>query len=56
MSTEEARQITQAIMAAVRNHEPQGLVQWYTDELCIDCDAEEFWDVVEQALTDLDRS
>lgn len=37
----------QEIIDAINNHEPvDGSIQWYTDKFYIDCDAEEFWDVV----------
>jgi hypothetical protein len=39
------------IRAAIEAHEPEdGYKQWYVDELCIDCDAAEFWAVVAAAL------
>lgn len=42
--------LTSAIRAAVEHHEPDSGGQWYVDDLCIDCDAEEFWDVVLRAV------
>lgn len=40
----------QRIKDAVEAHEASGSRQWYVDEFVIDCDAAEFWAVVEQAL------
>jgi len=50
MSAADAAELTKTIRDAVRKYETDGPVQWYVDELCIDCDAETFWRVVEQAL------
>ncbi len=47
MTPEEA---FQTVKDAVDKHEADGPVQWYVDELTIDCDAEEFWKVVAKAL------
>jgi hypothetical protein len=39
------------LRAAVEAHEPaNGMTQWYVDELCIDCDADEFWSVIAAVL------
>ncbi len=39
------------IRAAIEAHEPEdGYKQWYVDEHCIDCDAEEFWAVIAAVL------
>lgn len=39
------------LKAAVMAHEPEdGYLQWYVDEFCIDCDAEEFWAVIARIL------
>ena len=41
------------LRAAVMAHEPDDdSRQWYVDEFVIDCDAEEFWAVIERALAD----
>jgi hypothetical protein len=41
------------LRAAVTAHEPEdGYRQWYVDEYVIDCDAEEFWAVIERVLAD----
>ena len=46
-------ELTAFLKARVSAHEPvTGHVQWYVDDLCIDCDAEEFWKVVGQALAE----
>ena len=46
-----SEQVLQAIKDAVDKHEPaHGLIQWYVDEVGIDCDAEEFWAVAGKAL------
>lgn len=38
------------LRAAVEAHKPEhGYTQWYVDEHVIDCDAEEFWAVIERA-------
>ncbi len=52
MSPELAARLTQAIRNAVEAHHdvPGVTTQWYADEFCIDCDADEFWKVTEQAL------
>jgi hypothetical protein len=54
MTPEEAHRLTKVIMKRVDEHHNdetlQGGVQWYADEFVIDCDAEEFWKVVEEAL------
>lgn len=52
MSPGLAARLTKAIMERVEAHEVTGLRQWYVDDTCIDCDAEEFWNVVEQALAE----
>lgn len=39
------------LRAAVEAHRPaNGMTQWYVDEFCIDCDADEFWAVIAAAL------
>jgi hypothetical protein len=43
-------EILQAIRKVIEQHEAPGPVQWYVDELVIDCDADEFWAVVGKAL------
>ena len=49
-----SEQVLQAIKKAVDKHEPaHGLIQWYVDEVGIDCDAEEFWEVVGSELARL---
>lgn len=45
-----AAEALQAIKDAVYAHEAPGLAQWYVDEHVIDCDADEFWEVVKRAL------
>lgn len=43
------------IKAAITAHEPEnGSVQWYVDDLTIDCDAEEFWRVAGKTLASHD--
>lgn len=42
--------ILQRIKDAIEKHEAPGWRQWYVDEFVIDCDADEFWQVVGQAL------
>jgi hypothetical protein len=49
---EEAARLAQVIREAVTAHEEDGAAQWYVDEFTIDCDAERFWQVVEQAIRD----
>ena len=49
------QQVMQLIRRKIDNHDPEGGVQWYIDQFCIDCDAGEFWQVVEQALTEVDN-
>lgn len=50
----ETQRLAQAIREAVENHEPapddEGCLQWYVRGNAIDCDADEFWQVVEQAI------
>lgn len=46
---DQAKRLTQAIREAIISHDA-GAAQWYADDLVIDCDAEEFWQVTEQAL------
>lgn len=44
--------LLERIKTAIAAHQPDdGHTQWYVDEFCIDCDAEEFWRVVQKALT-----
>lgn len=51
MSTrDEAVRLVQVIREAVTSHEEDGPAQWYVDEFTVDCDAERFWQIVEQAL------
>jgi hypothetical protein len=45
-----AEEVLQIIKDEVDKHEFQGMTQWYVSEFNIDCDAEEFWKVVLQAL------
>ena len=41
------------IKSAVTAHQPEdGYLQWYVDEFCIDCDAEELWRVVGNTLSE----
>jgi hypothetical protein len=49
---DEAARLVQVIREAVSAHEEDGPAQWYVDEFTIDCDAERFWQVVEQAIRD----
>jgi hypothetical protein len=42
----------QAIREAVSSYDHDGPEQWYVDDLVIDCDADTFWRVVEQALAE----
>lgn len=42
--------ILQQIKDAAERHEAPGWRQWYIDEFVIDCDAEEFWEVVRRVL------
>ncbi len=47
------RVTVEQVRAAVEAHEPsEGITQWYVDERCIDCDAEEFWAVIAAVLSD----
>lgn len=46
----EAARLAHVIREAVTAHEEDGPAQWYVDELTVDCDAERFWQVTEQAL------
>lgn len=39
------------VREAVQAHDAPGHLQWYVDDLVIDCDAGEFWKVVAQALS-----
>lgn len=48
----EAARLAQVIREAVTAHEEDGPIQWYVDEFTIDCDAERFWQIVEQAIRD----
>ena len=50
MTEKEAKRITRAIRDAVEAHDEAGPWQWYVDDMCIDCSAKEFWEVVEHAL------
>jgi hypothetical protein len=45
--------LTQVIKAHAEAHEAPGAVQWYVDKFTIDCDAGEFWAMVEQAMPDV---
>ena len=45
-----ADELLRFLQAQIHAHEPDGYVQWFVDEHCIDCDAEEFWKVLRQAL------
>lgn len=45
--------LTQVIRARAEAYEAPGAVQWYVDEFTIDCDAGEFWSMVEQAMPDV---
>lgn len=46
-------EITQILRATVEAHGPNAAGQWYVDKFVIDCDADEFWKVIEHALTQL---
>lgn len=52
MSPELAKRLTQAVRNAIEAHHEVhlGVTQWYVDKFVIDCDAEDFWKVAEQAL------
>jgi hypothetical protein len=52
VTREDAERLIRVIREAVSSHNPPGTIQWYADELDIDCDADEFWRVAEQALRD----
>jgi hypothetical protein len=46
-------ELLEAIKRAVEdhhNHITEGYLQWYVDEHSIDCDAKEFWKVVERVI------
>jgi phosphoribosyl-AMP cyclohydrolase len=43
----------QAIREAVSSYDHDGPEQWYVDHLVIDCDADTFWRIVEQALAEV---
>jgi hypothetical protein len=46
-----AEDVLQAVKDAVEKHEPtHGMTQWFVDNIGIDCDADEFWGVVESVL------
>jgi hypothetical protein len=45
-----AARLVDAIRTAIYAHEGAPATQWYVDEFVIDCNADEFWDVVQQAL------
>ena len=50
---DEGARLAQVIREAVEAHEEDdGHVQWYVDTYVIDCDADRFWQVVEQAIRD----
>ena len=50
-ASEQAKRLTQAIRDAVTAYD-ESKDQWYVDEFTIDCDAEEFWRITEQALAE----
>jgi hypothetical protein len=50
LTVAEAERLVRAIREAVSAHEAPGSAQWWADDLSIDCDADEFWKVAEQAL------
>lgn len=43
-------ELTAAIRHRVAHHIAPGAAQWYIDERCIDCDADEFWNVVDDVV------
>ena len=47
---ETPQEVLKRIKDAVDAYDDGGYHQWYVDEFVIDCDAEEFWRVVERAL------
>lgn len=47
----ELHPITKVIIQHVEDHiPPDGWMQWFVDELSIDCEADEFWRVVDAAV------
>ena len=42
--------VTRAIRERVEAHEGTSAAQWYVDEHSVDCDADEFWAVVDEAV------
>lgn len=52
-SSDVAQAIVNCIRSRVDNHIYDGMSQWYVSEFSIDCEAEEFWRVVEGAVREV---
>lgn len=51
LATVTAGDLLAKLKEAIEEHIPDsGFFQWYVDEYSIDCEAEHFWSVVEEAL------
>ena len=51
--TTDAQAMTALIRDRIERHIIVGPTQWYIDQHCIDCDADEFWRVVERVVQDV---